>query len=211
MKEQDILHQFHQMAEALNDNPYIEIVTCDFNPPATKEELDQVQSKFKLTPAMIDFYSQVNGINILWESQESEIMGEGEASGYINLLSVQEVFKDWKNIIYYKDDHPASLLHPIDFFVGNACAGLYMDGSENPEVYHCYTGGKMTSLGVDFEGYLQLLLKSRGFRYWYSSIILPKYDKPELSMRIAEREFREIMPELFSDFNLSDFQRLSDK
>jgi len=87
------------MAADLENNSAIDVVACEFNPPATEEELDVVRSKFNLTPAMIDFYSQANGITIEWERRgEKELPDGGLAAGYINLLPVQEVFRDWKDI-----------------------------------------------------------------------------------------------------------------
>jgi len=212
MKKPSIVQQFHSMVAALKNNAVINVVTCEFNSPATEEELNEARSKFKITPAMVEFYSQVNGINILWERrEEKEITGGGLAAGYINLLPVQEVFGDWKDIIYFDEDDPGKPLHPLDFFISNACAALYLDGLDNPEVYYYYRGEKMRPLGVDFEGYLQLLIKARGFWYWHLAIVKPEDVNPDALMSIEERNFREIMPQLFPDFRSSDFKRWNDE
>jgi len=199
------------MVEALSNNPAINSdIDYLFNPPATEEELNAVRSKFNLTPAIIDFYSEANGLAIYWDrADEVDIPGGGVAAGYINLLPVQEVFKDWKNIIYFSEDDPCKPLHPIDFFISNACAALYLDGSDNPPVYYYYRGERMRPLGVDFEGYLQLLLKSRGFWYWPLAIAGPEEVDPAAPIPTEERNFREIMPQFFPDFDPSDFQRLN--
>lgn len=212
MNHQSILQKFHSMIDSLRSNRAINIDTdmYEFNPPATDEELNAARSKFNLTPAMINFYSEANGFNIYWERVEQvEIYEGGYAAGYINILPVQEVFKDWKNIIYFSEDDPCKPLHPIDFFIGNACAALYLDGSDNPEVYYYYRGEKMRPLGVDFEGYLKLLLKSRGFWYWHLAIAGPEHINPAEPMSVEEKNFREIMPQLFPDFSASDFKRLN--
>jgi hypothetical protein len=212
MKQRNIVQEFQSMANALKNNPAIDVIICEFNSPAVEEELNEARSKFNLPPAMVDFYSQANGIKILWESQEQQENTSGElASGYINLLPVQEVFKDWKDIIYFSEDDPCKLLHPIDFFTGNACAAIYLDGSAKAKVYCYYRGREMRPLGVDFEGYLGLLLKSRGFQYWYLAIAKLENVNSSSSMSVEERNFREIMPQLFSDFNQSDFQPFIDE
>jgi hypothetical protein len=72
-------------------------------------------------------------------------------------------------------------------------------------------GEEMSPLGVDFEGYLQLLLKSRGFWYWQKAIATPEYDNPYASESLEESNFMKIMSQLFSDFNPSDFPRLKDE
>ncbi len=212
MKNTSYIQQFHLMVASLKNNSAIDVYLCNFNPPATKEELNYAQGKFKLTQTMIDFYSEANGLSIQWEKlEQKEVPGGGLIAGMIDLLPVQEVFKDWKDNIYFAEDDPCKPLHPIDYFIGNACAALYLDGSDNPEVYYYYRGERMRPLGVDFEGYLQLLLKSRGFWYWPLAIAGPEDVDPSAPMTREERNFREIMPELFPDFNPSDFQRLNNQ
>lgn len=212
MAQLSIVNKFHSMVADLENNPAINVVKCEFNPPATEEELNATRSYFNLTAAMINFYSEANGIQIQWERREQkEISGGGLAAGYINLLPIQEAFKDWKGIIYFRKNDKYKQLHPLDFFVDEACAALYLDGSDNPEVYYHYLGEEMSPLGVDFEGYLKLLLKSRGFWYWHKAIAQPEYFNPYVPISVEERNFREIMPQLFPDFDASDFQRLNNE
>ena len=99
MTKQSLVQQFHAMTDDLKNNPAIQVITCAFNPPATAEELHEARDRFNLTPAMIDFYSQANGITIQWERREQkELPDGGLAVGYINLLPVQDVFGDWEGI-----------------------------------------------------------------------------------------------------------------
>jgi hypothetical protein len=214
MNTTSIVDRFRAMVDELRNNPFINTteIDCEINPPATEAEINAVQIKFKLTPAMMDFYLHANGIRIYWERKEEvEVPGGGLAAGYIDLLPVQEVFKDWEDIIYFDEEDPCKPLHPIDFFIGNACAALYLDGSDNPEVYYYYRGERMRPLGVDFEGYLQLLLKSRGFWYWPLAIAGSEDVDPSAPMSREERNFREIMPQLFPNFDPADFQRLNNE
>jgi hypothetical protein len=210
MEEQSIIQQFHLMTDALKNNPAIDVIVCEFNSPATEEELDEARNHLNLSPAFIDFYSQANGIQIQWERRDQkEISNGGLAAGYINLLPIQDIFGDWKDIIYFNEDDIYKPLHPIDFFSDEACAALYLDGVDNPAVYYHYLGEEMSPLGVDFAGYLELLLKSRGFWYWHKAIAQPEYFNPYAPISVEERNFREIMPQLFPDFDPSDFQRLN--
>lgn len=212
MKRQSIVQQFHLMADSIQNNSAINVVICKFNPPATKKKLKEAQNNFNLSTAMIDFYSEANGITIQWERKEhKEIADGGLAAGYINLLPLDEVFQDWINIIYFDEDDSFKPLHPLDFFIDEACAALYLDSSDSPQVYYHYLGEAMSPLGVDFEGYLQLLLKSRGFWYWHKAIAQPEYFNPYVPISVEERNFREIMPQLFPDFDASDFQRFNNE
>lgn len=212
MKKQSFVQQFQKMVDELKNNPAIDVVTYEFNPPATEDELDDARSTFNLTPAMIDFYSQANGIKIEWEKREQkELPDGGLVAGYINLLPVQDVFGDWEDIIYFAEDDPYKPLHPLDFFIDEACAALYLDGSDNPQVYYHYRGEEMSPLGVDFEGYLKLLLKSRGFWYWHTAISQPEYDNPYVTVSVEESNFLKTMPQLFPNFDASDFTRLNNE
>lgn len=212
MKAESILEQFRFMLTELKNRSDINVNIGQFHPPATEEEISKACRKFNLTPAMIDFYGQANGLKIQWErKKDKKLPTGGLAAGYINLLSLQEIFSDWKNIIYFDETDPCKPLHPLDFFIEEACAALYVDGSDNPQVYYYAHGEKMSSLAVDFEGYLKLLLKSRGFWYWHKAIAQPEYFNPYVPMSVEERNFREIMPQLFPDFDVSDFQRLNNE
>jgi hypothetical protein len=208
MKGQNFVSQFQLMANNLMEHSMIDVLICEFNNPATEEELSSARNIFSLTSTMTDFYSQANGIQILWRSQVRGKSDHDESvGGYINLLPIQEVFKDWINIVHFDgDNNDEKHLYPIDFFAGNACAAVYLDNTNNPQIYYYYRGRKMNSLGIDFEGYLRLLLKSRGFHYWYLTIAKSEDESSTLSME--EQRFREIMPQLFPDFSQLDFQRL---
>ncbi|MEB3356328.1 MAG: hypothetical protein VKK04_06350 [Synechococcales bacterium] len=209
MAQQNFLQQFQLMVEELETHAMIELVKCEFNSPAPKEQLNSFQENFHLTATITDFYGQANGLEICWQKREErELSGGGLAAGYINLLPIEEVFQDWHDIIYFDDDDKYKPLHPIDFFVEEACAALYLNGSSNPQVYYHYLGEEMSSLNVDFEGYLQLLLKSRGFWYWHKAVAQPEYVNPYAPVSLEERNFREIMPQLFPDFKQSDFKRV---
>lgn len=206
-----MLRQFSSLAAELENNRAIEVTKAVFNPPATEEELKSARGRFDLTPAMIDFYGQANGVRIEWERRgEKRLPAGGLAAGRINLLPVQEVFGDWEGVIFFDDNRRFELLHPLDFFAPEACAALRLDGSGNPEVFYHYLGEEMNPLGVDFEGYLELLLRARGFWYWQRAVARPDHVNPRAPMSVEERNFRELMPQLFPDFDPSDFRRLGD-
>lgn len=119
-----------------------------------------------------------------------------------------EVFGSWEGFIYFEETSRFRSLHPIDFFIEEACAAFNLDGSENPQVYYHSLGGEMAPLGVDFGGYLELLLKSRGFWYWQLAIATHEYSSTDAPLTGEERSFRETMPQLFPDFDAAAFKRV---
>ena len=198
------------MAAELERHPEIELIVCQFNPPATEAELAQVGENFRLTPAMLEFYRRANGVSIRWERRgQRKTAAGGLAVGQIELLPVGEVFGSWEGVVYLEEESRFRHLHPLDFFIEEACAALNLDGSENPQVYYHSLGGEMAPLGVDFGGYLELLLESRGFLYWQLSVATHEYSSDDAPPTAEERSFRETMPQLFPDFDGAAFKRVS--
>ena len=194
------LEEFKKMVDELSQHP--EIIVTDFviNPPATEEEIKFAEKKFKLTSDMLDFYKSANGVKLSWELKDTEGT-EDTVMGNMELLPIQEVFQDWKDIIYWDDNDKYKLLHPLDFFVPEACAVLNLDGSDNPEVYFHYCGEDQHPLKMDFKEYLNALLKTRGFWYWQTVIVAELTGEENTS---EPENFRVNMPKLFPDFELSE-------
>jgi len=198
------LERFNQMVDELRANPKIEVLEYTVHPPATSEEIAAAQAYFPNIPAaMLDFYTQANGLRLKWK-----LVDEGEdrsEHGNIDLTPIQNVFSSWEGVMWFDeewDEGRFKPLHPIDFFVPEACAAIFLDGNNEPKVYYHYCGEEMESMEVDFAGYLELLLKSRGYWYWQTAI---STDLSGKEYTIEPREFRLNMPDLFSDFDVRFF------
>ncbi|MBI1294126.1 hypothetical protein GC175_04100 [bacterium] len=210
MAELRFLQRFQAMVASLQDNHALRVVTAEFNQPATAAELNEARHRFNLTEVMESFYSEVNGLTIQWERSEGKALPDGGlVAGSIDLLPVQEVFGDWEDVIYFEKNDQFQLLYPFDFFVPEACAALYLDGSENPAVYYHYLGEEMISLGLSFGTYLELLLKSRGYWYWQMAVATSQSQGALTTISVEEKNFWRMMPQLFSDFDEADFKRLT--
>lgn len=199
------LERFEKMVEDLRQNPKIEVLEYQANPPATDDELAAAEAYLgqPLPEAMRRFYTQANGLKLQWALTSA---GEDRSPhGNIELLPIQNVLSDWQGVIYFDeewDDGKYKPVHPLDFFVPEACAALYLDGSGNPTVQYHYCGEDLQTMDVDFAGYLELLLKSRGFWYWQTAV---STDLIGHAYTTSPREFRLGMPELFDDYEPSFF------
>lgn len=191
------LDEFKKMVDELNLHPKIIVTDFVINPPATEKEIKFAEKKFKLTNDMLDFYKFANGIKLSWELKDAE----DTVMGNIELLPVQEVFQDWKDTIYWDNNDKYKQLHPIDFFVPEACAVLNLDDSDKPEVYFHYCGEDQQTLKMDFKEYLNALLKTRGFWYWQTVVVAELTGEENTS---EPENFRVNMPKLFPDFKLSE-------
>lgn len=194
------LEKFKQMVDELRVHPQIEITEFVINLPATEKEIKSTSKKFKLTSDMLDFYKQANGLTLRWKLKDTQENEEDPICGNIELLAVQDVFSDWEDNIYFDDDDEFKPLHPLDFFINEACSALYLDDSDNPEVYYHYCGEEMYPLKMDFGKYLHALLKTRGFWYWQTAVA-DKYQKMHIT---SPKHFKKSMPKLFPDFKLSE-------
>ena len=199
------LARFNAMVEELRANPAIEVIKYKVAPPISAEDLEAAKALYPIPQAMIDFYTQMDGLELEWKLVDES--ADRSSHGNIRIVALLEVLGDWQDMIWFDedwDDKRFKPLHPMDFFVPEACAALYLDGSENPTVYYHYCGEEMETLEVDFAGYLELLLASRGYWYWQRAVAS---DLTGQEYTIEPREFRMNMGKLFSDFDPSFFLR----
>jgi len=193
--------RFERLVAELRGNPKIKVVEARINPPATKGDLAAANAAFRLTGPMTEFYRSMDGAVIRWELGEGGPDAGGRpVCGAINLIRAREVFGEWGGVLYFEPGSEYADLHPIDLFVPEACAALKLDGSADPRVVYHYLGEEESPLGVDFPGYLELLLEAKGFWYWPKTLIAE-----EGAPSFEAANFREFMPQLFPDFSPGHF------
>jgi len=199
------LERFNAMVADLRANPNVVVTKYVVNPPATAEEFAEAEAYGNVPASMREFYTQANGLELEWALKSAG--DDRSPHGNIRLMPIEQVFSSWEDQIWFNedwDDKKFQPLHPIDYFVPEACAALYLDGSDNATVYYHYCGEEMDSMAVDFAGYLELLLKSRGYWYWQKAIVA---DLTGQEYTIEPREFRLGMGGLFADYDPKFFLR----
>lgn len=193
MSHESLADRLRALESQLRANPKITVTESLFNPPASPHQIEQARRVFPVCDAMAAFYGSVNGLRIRWERKSGKkIATGGQAVGSINLLPIQEVFRDWKGVVYFDADDPNRRCYPFDFFVEEACGALDVGEAGRPRANYLYLGERARSLNVDFAGYGRLLLQSRGFWYWQTAVAQPK--------SVEAKNFADVMPELFDDF-----------
>ena len=133
------LARFNAMVEELRANPAIEVIKYKVAPPISAEDLEAAKALYPIPQAMIDFYTQMDGLELEWKLVDES--ADRSSHGNIRIVALLEVLGDWQDMIWFDedwDDKRFKPLHPMDFFVPEACAALYLDGSENPTVYYHY-------------------------------------------------------------------------
>lgn len=198
--------RFRALADELSRHPDIQLESFEVRPPAPPDVL----ATLPLTPAMRNFYAAANGLVLRWTAGP-RFANEGHVVGRIDLIKIEDVFGSWEDVLYFEFDPPDSalrLLKPIDAFVEEARACLRWDGSANPKVVFHGGGSTIYPLEVDFNGYLELLLRSRGLWYWQKAIAAPELVNEYAPMCGEEKVFWSVAPRLFPNFDPNPFRRL---
>jgi hypothetical protein len=153
--------------------------------------------------SILKFYARFNGFSCKWHSKWEE----ADVSGTANFLKFERVLVDWKGTIYPDNTAPSARIvsfHPIDFFHDNACVGFYKGADKNESLYFYDFVHEPKNLQLNVDGYLQLLVYVRAFRYWPYLILEILHNE-----RSPTGEFiRENMVHLFDDFDMETFKRM---
>lgn len=149
------------------------------------------------------FYKKFDGLLFKWEA----IDDNPDNFGSINILKTKDAFADGKDLVFFDhtpDDSPLRDFYIIDFFVDEACVGVYGNHPELPGMHYFEFENETYPLYVDFEGYMKLLGETKGFLYWQKAIL----DHLAHSESFETKNFKEVMPRLFPDFSYEKFIEL---
>ncbi len=86
-------------------------------------------SKEKIDEKLIDFYNKMDSFLLKWET----IDDNPDNNGSINILKTNDAFIDGKDLVYFDHTPEDSALRDfyiIDFFVDEACVGIYTNHPE---------------------------------------------------------------------------------
>lgn len=180
------------------------------------------QSTFteNLPAALTDFYKQQTHLTYEWEAKELRNDNGQKLSGSINILSADKVLADSK-VLYpvveldengNEYEHNVKSEHlkgykQVDFFTGQSSCGFYQNESNGLMYYHDHGDTKAQSLGVDFNGYLELMFAARGFLFWQQALLKMKTGGWSRSADL----FKADMPKLFPDFKWEEFVALYER
>ncbi len=206
---ENYLERFKAMVDELRKHPEISVKEFAVMEPATPEELAEAEAYHQLVPGMREFYSQCNGLKLEWEYTGTRFVELGSplshVVGFIDIWPVQHTFKDQEGLLYFDEGDKFKGLHPIDFYVPEACVAIRFEGNMQPEMYYHYCGEEMSPIGMDFATYMERLLESRGYWYWPKALAEPEYFNEYNPVSYEEAGFRLVMPELFPNFNNANF------
>ena len=195
--DNDFLDLVTNLEDELESNP--KIVVTDFQTPLALNKKEKEVSK-KVTPSVIfSFHQNLNGLSIGWKPKKKQ---NPDVKGSVKVLSLNEILQDWKDVVYFNftpEQERIRNFHPIDFFVDEACVGAFLNESSKQDVslYLYSFEGEPTNLNLDINGYIQMMVASKGFLYWQYTVveILESQENP------VSQRFKEWMPKLFPGFS----------
>lgn len=151
------------------------------------------------------FYEQVQNVDISWRHFKFEKLNH--VCGKIKILPLKEVMGDWEGIVWFKkmpDQDDLKNFRILDFFVDEACVGFYDLPDKTEALYYLYLEDRPVRLGLNLEGYVEMLVMTRGYFYWQTAVIELITGKESKE----SRDFKKYMPQLFSDFKYESFVEL---
>lgn len=146
-------------------------------------------------------YSQAAKALLNWEEKDS---GKSIVGGF-RILNLDHILKKLSisnfDPKYYDDDDPILDFYVVDEFCNEAGVGIYAGKSATNSLYYFAIDERPEYLGLDFSGYMAMLIASRCFMYWQKAILSIR-NKTENAETV---KFKEHMPRLFSGWTWEEF------
>lgn len=196
------MRQLGLMSYNLNDCEEIIEVKDSTNGQGLKKAEKDVLIQKGIPVDFINNYDTFFGFMIQWKSTpESGI----SANGSIKIMDLPTVFSDWKGEAYF-DNTPEDDIYRdfkiVDYFYNEYACGILFGKQKDFTFYYGELDGLgLQSLDLDINGYIEMMIYSKGYSHWQTGILdlLYGYNLANLS------EMKENMPKLFPDWTWEGF------
>jgi len=151
--------------------------------------------------SIYDFYKEIDSFTLDWENTKG--LPE-DVRGNVKIIPADLSLSDWKGIVYFENDSPLRFFKILDQFASEACSGYYTTESKMESsrlIFYYDFHDEPVSLGIGIEGYIQMIIQSKGYLYWPKVIL----DIRKKSQTAQVRLMQESMPQIFPSFNFDDF------
>ena len=192
--------RFQALQKELNSTPAIQLHRCELTFYAPKRVRDQAHT-MAAPEQVLSFYEESDGFELDWDMRTAP---EADVKGRVRILSLSALLQEWDGVVYFSttaSDDPIRRFHPFDFFVDEACVGLYLQEGFDNSLYYYAFGSDPFRLDVDITGYIDLLISARGFLYWQYALMALKTG----TANATSDNFKLFMPQLFPAFNVEKF------
>jgi uncharacterized protein (TIGR02996 family) len=200
--------RFEQLIAELNANPAITVEAATIDEPNGDLARWKAVAGASWPEGMEELYTELSGVSIGWT-----VEGTSDVNGAIRLPSLSLWDHDalegelWFD--FTEGDHPFHFIRPIDRFVAEAYAVLYLrPGGKPATVAYHYCGETLIRTGLSYREWLEFLFRSRGVLYWlqlatgpaqqqgdwveqgieYVAGLFPDFDPTSMSPKFAQPE-----------------------
>ncbi len=192
------------LAFYMNDN--IEVVD---NNTIANEDSTQIPllEKKKFKQSFIDGIMKVNNCSFEWvDLKNADIIGKAK------ILSIEKIIDAWvidEDDIAFDEEEDGHLLNfrVVDRVQEEWCVGIFIGENASNSLYFYEWDGTPYYLGLDMEGYIKMLIATRGFNLWQKALI--QYRKGEATTT-ALANMKEHLPRLFPEVNIDEVFALYD-
>ena len=199
----DYLNRLQHMVRELKANPLVEVRKCVLKPAtdANRRAVDALIARHGPLAAFVaPFYREVKSFALEWHAKLDDAEGDDSWGGFVHILPMRKMFGDMREVLWFdwqEPDHVFHSLRPFDYFIPEACV-VVMPYKGQPALAFHHCGEDLGTMGVDLDGWFDLLCESRGWFYW-ASTLSPVAVGSELAQRL---------PRVFADVNKKHFKRV---
>jgi hypothetical protein len=188
--------------EIFKNRQKFKIINLDFGQSLSSSELlllEDISLSKEFYLDKDDFFR----FKLSWKlaDDDSSIMFRGN----IKILPIAEIFRDWKGILYFEDtpiDSDRRDFKIVDYFLNEYACGVYWGNKKDLTFYYAeLDGSKPKSLDLDINGYIEMMILSKGYLHWQMAITDILYGDGLANVD----EFKEEMPKLFPGWTWEAF------
>lgn len=181
----------------------IAISKCTFGNGINKRDLQLL----KEIGVPEEFYQERDafwGFRLIWNAK----FGNDEfASGSINILDISKSFDDWEGILYFSHTHADSLRRDfkiIDYYLNEHACGIIWGQNKDLTIHYiAMDGTPPVSMDLDIQGYIEMMLLSKGYTQWQMAILNLLYGNEYDFANVYD--FKAHMPILFPGWTWEGF------
>ena len=208
IKSEELLSKLRLANISVRKNyPNVELVDSNLGVGLTTNQIQKLIDE-NVPYNFIVPHNHFFGYCLKWKS----VLESGvEANGSVKIMNLHEIFQDWKGQTYFDNTPEDNIFRDfkiVDFFYDEyACGILFGKQKDFTFYYGELNGSGLKSLDLDINGYIEMMIYSKGYSHWQTGILdlLYGYNLANLT------EMKENMPKLFPDWNWEGYVQKFDE
>lgn len=196
------IKKFSDLGMSFYYNDTIEVTTDDFS---TNDDQTQIKvlKKKKFKQSFIDGIMKANNCKFEWQD-----VNDSNIIGTTNILAIDDIIESTADYSHLVDeDESFKHFHIVDLVRPEIIVGIFSGDYATNSLYLEESDGIAQYLGLDMEGYIKMLIATKGFYCWQFALMQYKSGKETIT---ALSEMKEHLPRLFPEVNINEVFALYD-